>query len=395
MAVSFSVEERLLYMTYVILFSYNRGIKLEYVKKIGTLLFLLILGLTIVSLPNFKTSADNPRDNLVIKGLVSNPLNLTYSELKTFPKISEIVSLQCVAAPSGTPYNWTGIPLFYLLDLAEVKPGAKEVVFRAEDGFSSSLTLDEAMHPTTILALKVNGTTLPYEEGYWTGGLAGGYPYRVIVPCKWGYKWVGWLDEIEVVDYDYKGTYESLGHSDEAIIPNCTRLPETIPAYAVVNATWRETYKVTVFSNATILDAGFNQKAKRIYFTISSNNNSKSLVYLIVPKRFLTTNFTVVSDNIELQNSIIQSEMNSFLYFTLSQGVHIIEIEGMLLADVTGTEGIQDGKVNIRDIAAVARCFGTEVGDPNYIARYDINLDGKIDINDISIAAKDFGKSVS
>lgn len=204
------------------------------------LLLLLLLVLAIVSPLLFQVSANGSSD-LMITGLVSNPINLTYSKVETFPMIWELASLQCVGASSGTFYNWTGVPLFYLLQLANVQSGAREVVFRAEDGFSSSLTLEDALHPTTILALKVNGTTLPVEDGYWYGGLAGGYPYKVVVPCRWGYKWVGWIDEIEVVDYDYKGFYESMGYSDEAEIPNCTRLPQTTPPYAEFNMTWQDT----------------------------------------------------------------------------------------------------------------------------------------------------------
>lgn len=41
-----------------------------------------------------------------------------------------------------------------------------------------------------------------------------------------------WITEIEVVDYDYKGTYERLGESDEADVPDCV-LPSTKPPFEV------------------------------------------------------------------------------------------------------------------------------------------------------------------
>ena len=65
------------------------------------------------------TSAD-PADNLRIRGLVSNILNLTYTEMETMPMVWEETNLQCVSFPNGTPYNWTGVPLFHLLKLAGV-----------------------------------------------------------------------------------------------------------------------------------------------------------------------------------------------------------------------------------------------------------------------------------
>jgi hypothetical protein len=132
---------------------------------------------------------------------------------------------------------------------------------------------------------------------------------------------------------------------------------------------------------------------KHIYFSISSHNNSESFVYVVIPKRLLTTDFTVISDGTETQHSIIQSGTNSFMYFTLGYDVHNVEIEGMLLADVAGPTGVPDGRVDMRDIRTLAKFFAAEVGDPRYIATNDINSDGIIDMKDIGVAAKDFGKT--
>jgi len=62
------------------------------------------------------------------------------------------------------------------------------------------------------------------------------------------------------------------------------------------------------------------------------------------------------------------------------------------VGDVTGPAGTPDGRVDIRDLAAIARAFGSYVGHPRYNPNYDINGDEKIDIKDIAAAAKNFGK---
>jgi len=338
--------------------------------------------------------AESANDNLVIRGLVSHALNLTYGEVESLPMVSEVVPLKCVYASEPQPFLWTGVPLFYLLNLSGVQPNVREVVFRGEDNFSSSLTLDKAMHPTTLLALKVNGTTLPLTDGY-PGGLAGGYPYKIVVPCKHGYKWVGWIDEIELVDYDYKGTYESVGFSDEADIPNCTGLPTTEPPCTAFDATWQDTYSVTVFANTTTTETNFNETTKRIQFKIASDNSNKSLVYVTIPKRLITANFTVFLDGSPAQHSVIQSASNSFLLFTLNEGTHNVEIKGMLLADVTGpTEAVSDGTVNMLDLYVLARLFGITESDPLYSPQYDLNSDGIINMLDLYTTAKDYGKAV-
>jgi len=52
-----------------------------------------------------------------------------------------------------------------------------------------------------------------------------------------------------------------------------------------------------------------------------------------------------------------------------------------------------DGKVDIRDIAAVAMAFGSYQGSSTWKAEADINGDGKVDIKDIVIVGKNFGKT--
>jgi len=79
--------------------------------------------------------------------------------------------------------------------------------------------------------------------------------------------------------------------------------------------------------------------------------------------------------------------------------------------DITGPEGVPDGKVDMRDVYPVARGFGAEhVTDPNdprhcqywhktpcsscpHTPNADINNDGKIDMRDIYVVARNFGKT--
>jgi len=58
-----------------------------------------------------------------------------------------------------------------------------------------------------ILAYKINGSVLPDVHGY---------PIRMVVPDKYGMKWAKLITEIELVDYDFKGYWESQGWSDYA-----------------------------------------------------------------------------------------------------------------------------------------------------------------------------------
>ena len=52
-----------------------------------------------------------------------------------------------------------------------------------------------------------------------------------------------------------------------------------------------------------------------------------------------------------------------------------------------------DGKVDILDIAIVAKAYGTEPGHERWNPVADLNNDGKVDILDIATVAKDYGKT--
>ena len=50
-----------------------------------------------------------------------------------------------------------------------------------------------------------------------------------------------------------------------------------------------------------------------------------------------------------------------------------------------------DRRVDIKDIASIAKLFGVNYLDACYVANYDLNNDRKLDITDVAIAARNFG----
>ncbi|MFX1329013.1 MAG: molybdopterin-dependent oxidoreductase, partial [Promethearchaeota archaeon] len=138
---------------------------------------------------------------LNITGNVQNPLVFSYENFTHLPTISMKITHQCVYVPLGTGI-WRGVTLEYILNLINPGPGALEVVFYAVDGFTSSLTIEEVIKYDVFLAYEINGVPLPLEHGF---------PLRVVAPHHVGYKWVKFLDRIEIVNYDYKGFLESMG----------------------------------------------------------------------------------------------------------------------------------------------------------------------------------------
>ena len=148
---------------------------------------------------------------LTIGGLVETPLTFTYEEIVAKAKTQNITTLACISNElngdlAGTA-EWTGLPLRELLEEAGVDPAAVDIVFRAADGYDDSIPLAQAMHPTTLLVTGMNGEPLPPDHGF---------PARLIVPPIYGMKNVKWVEQIEAVDIDYQGYWQTRGWSDPA-----------------------------------------------------------------------------------------------------------------------------------------------------------------------------------
>jgi len=154
---------------------------------------------------------DTKEWKLEITGLVEEPIELNYEQILAMPQESIFATLETISNPPGGSSIgnavWTGVPFEHILDLVEVESSVIKVAFFCDDGYSTSITIDEAMEEGVILAYKMNGQTLSAEHGF---------PVRLVVPEKYGMKWPKWINKIEFVDYDYRGYWEQRGWSDYA-----------------------------------------------------------------------------------------------------------------------------------------------------------------------------------
>lgn len=144
---------------------------------------------------------------LQVFGLTDNPRNFTYEDVLERQVYSKVVTLYCVEG-WNVRLLWEGVLLKDLLEDVGIGSGADTVIFRAYDGYSTSLPLDYIIENDIILAHKINNVTLPPERGF---------PFQLVAESKSGYKWIKWITEIELSnDTDYRGFWESRGYSNEA-----------------------------------------------------------------------------------------------------------------------------------------------------------------------------------
>jgi DMSO/TMAO reductase YedYZ molybdopterin-dependent catalytic subunit len=151
---------------------------------------------------------DTETYRLRVTGLVERPLEYSLSEIvDNHQSYRKVVTLHCVEGWSVT-ILWEGVLVGDLIEEAEASPEAKVVIFRAYDGYSTSLPIDYIRDQDIIMAHKMNGVDLPPERGA---------PFQLVAESKWGYKWAKWITEIELSDdVDYKGFWESRGYSNSA-----------------------------------------------------------------------------------------------------------------------------------------------------------------------------------
>jgi DMSO/TMAO reductase YedYZ molybdopterin-dependent catalytic subunit len=132
---------------------------------------------------------------LHVDGMVEHPQALDLEQLEHLSNVTQITRHDCVEGWSAIA-QWQGPRLADVLMLARPKHGARFVVFhsfdRDSDGmqYYESLSLEQAAHPQTLLALRQNGKPITPDRGA---------PVRLRVPTQLGYKSAKWVRRIELV----------------------------------------------------------------------------------------------------------------------------------------------------------------------------------------------------
>jgi DMSO/TMAO reductase YedYZ molybdopterin-dependent catalytic subunit len=148
---------------------------------------------------------------LKISGLVENPLELSYGDIRKLPPHKQELTLECISnAPDGSSIGnamWVGAKLKPILDRARVKPEAKYVAMHAADNYYTGAPREEIMREDNFLPYLMNGQALPMTHGF---------PVRIFIPGKYGMKQPKWITEIEFLPREFRGYWEERGWSHTA-----------------------------------------------------------------------------------------------------------------------------------------------------------------------------------
>jgi DMSO/TMAO reductase YedYZ molybdopterin-dependent catalytic subunit len=145
--------------------------------------------------------------DFTVKGLVRNPLRLSFDEFMKLPSVELRADFHCVTGWTKFNLHWKGVLFKTIAELANPLPDARYVLIFAENNYTTNLPLDIAMDNDVIFAYEYEGKPLTPEHGY---------PFRLVVPKRYAYKSAKWVRGIEFLQKDRPGFWEVRGYSNSA-----------------------------------------------------------------------------------------------------------------------------------------------------------------------------------
>ncbi|HVA48915.1 MAG TPA: molybdopterin-dependent oxidoreductase [Pirellulales bacterium] len=138
---------------------------------------------------------------VTVSGCVATPRVYDLAALRRLRWHRRPVDIHCVTRWSKLAVDFAGVELADLLAAAEPTSLARFVSFvaRSDRGHSTSLVLSDALDLGAFVALEVENRPLPVEHGG---------PVRLVVPGRYFYKSLKWLQRIELLAADRLGYWE-------------------------------------------------------------------------------------------------------------------------------------------------------------------------------------------
>jgi len=140
---------------------------------------------------------------LGLSGLIAHRKPWSLEELYALPQVSQVTRHICVEGWSMIG-KWTGVPFRTFLERIGADLRAKYVGFECADGYYSSIDMASALHPQTLLTFKISDQILAPKYGY---------PLKLRIPTKLGFKNPKWITAMFVTNRFPGGFWEDRGYN--------------------------------------------------------------------------------------------------------------------------------------------------------------------------------------
>jgi DMSO/TMAO reductase YedYZ molybdopterin-dependent catalytic subunit len=140
---------------------------------------------------------------LEVGGMVDEKKTWSLEELYALPQEKQITRHICIEGWSAIG-SWTGTPLRDFLKRIGADLNAKYVWFQCAEGYATTIDMPTALHPQTQMTFKFDNEILPAKYGF---------PMKVRIPTKLGFKNPKHVMAIYVTDKNLGGYWEDRGYN--------------------------------------------------------------------------------------------------------------------------------------------------------------------------------------
>jgi DMSO/TMAO reductase YedYZ molybdopterin-dependent catalytic subunit len=139
-------------------------------------------------------------------GLVENEIELDWPQFCALPWVELNADFHCVTQWSSLDQTWEGVWVADLLELAGIDPRAQHIMAHCFGDYTTNVPLDLALSEG-LLAHKQSGAEIGKDHGW---------PLRLIIPSRYGWKSAKWVNGIELLAEDAPGFWEQRGYNNNA-----------------------------------------------------------------------------------------------------------------------------------------------------------------------------------
>ncbi len=140
---------------------------------------------------------------LGLAGKIGDKTPWTVEQLLALPRKVQRTRHVCV---EGWSYigQWSGVPLGEFLRHIGADTNARYVGFECADGYYEGIDMASALHPQTIMAVTAGDEILPAKFGF---------PLKIRIPTKLGFKNPKWVTVMWVTDVEPRGFWSDRGYN--------------------------------------------------------------------------------------------------------------------------------------------------------------------------------------
>jgi DMSO/TMAO reductase YedYZ molybdopterin-dependent catalytic subunit len=146
---------------------------------------------------------DGETYRLEVGGLVDEKKPWTLKELYALPQEKQITRHVCVEGWSAIG-SWTGARLSDFLKRVGADTRAKYVWFQCAEGYANTIDMPTALHAQTQMTFRFADETLPRSYGF---------PMKIRIPTKLGFKNPKHVIAMHVTNQDLGGYWEDRGYN--------------------------------------------------------------------------------------------------------------------------------------------------------------------------------------